>query len=81
MMTRQYIVPDCLGFYLLGHYPMTEEERDSFELRDAHMARIQYVVNKAMGRNVFSRQPVLQVADSLASHPELTIEDLLLEKR
>lgn len=80
MMTRQYIVPDCLGFYLLGHYPLSAEELDSAELRDAHMARIQYVVNKSMGRNVFTRKSVQQVADSMACHPEVTVENLLLGK-
>lgn len=78
MMTRQYIVPDCLGFYLLGHYPMTAEERDSLPLRDAHMARIQYVVNKAMNREIFTHSEVKHVADSMAHHPEITIEQLLM---
>jgi hypothetical protein len=77
MMTRQYIVPDCLGFYLLGHFPLTAEERDSANLRDVHMSRIQYVVNKAMGRNVFTHPGVKRVADKMARHPELTIEQLL----
>ena len=79
MMTRQYIVPDCLGFYLLGHFPMSEEERDSAALRDAHMARIQYVVNKAMGRNVFNRPEVMRVSDRMQHHPEITIQQLLEE--
>lgn len=79
MMTRQYIVPDCLGFYLLGHFPMSEEERDSAALRDAHMARIQYVVNRAMGRNVFNRPEVMRVSDRMQHHPEITIQQLLEE--
>ena len=77
MMTRQYIVPDCLCFYLLGHYPMSPEERDSAELRSAHMARIQYVVNKAMGRKVFTRPEISLVSEKMRRHPELTVEQLL----
>ena len=77
MMTRQYIVPDCLGFYLLGHYPMTAEERDSLPLRNAHMSRIQYVVNKAMNDNIFTSSEVKHIADSMARHPEITIDQLL----
>ena len=78
MMTRQYIVPDCLGFYLLGHFPMTPEERDSLPLRNAHMARIQYVVNKAMNNNIFTNNEVKHIADSMSRHPEITIEQLLM---
>ena len=77
MMTRQYIVPDCLAFYLLGHFPMKTEVRDSAELRSAHMARIQYVVNRAMGRNVFTQLTVKQVEKHMAHHPEITVHQLL----
>jgi hypothetical protein len=77
MMTRQYIVPDCLAFYLLGHYPMTTEVLDSLPLRDAHMSRIQYVVNRAVGREVFISSGVKHVADSMARHSGITVEQLL----
>ena len=80
MMTRQYIVPDCLAFYLLGHFPMTEEERDSLPLRDAHMSRIQYVVNKAMGRQVFTAPEVMHVTDSIKHHPEVSVVQLLTNR-
>ena len=53
MMRRDYIVPDCLGFYLLSLYPMPQyRELSQFE-RDMHMAKIQWTVNKAMNKNLF----------------------------
>lgn len=77
MMTRQYIVPDCLGFYLLGNYPMPSASVDSFPLRDAHMAKVQYVVNCALDHRLFTRQAVADVEQYMSSHPEVTIEQLL----
>ena len=77
MMTRQYIVPDCLSFYLLGHYPMPVVSVDSFPLRDAHMAKVQYVVNCALDRRLFVRPAVADVEQYMSRHPEVTIEQLL----
>jgi len=53
MMERQYIVPDCIGFYLLSLYPMPFDKPMSQEERGLHMGRIQWVVNKALGRETF----------------------------
>lgn len=64
MMVRSMIVPDCLGFYLLSLYPLPREQRTSKELRDQHMGRIQWVVNWAIGRKVFSNEFV-QRADQM----------------
>lgn len=77
MMTRQYIVPDCLGFYLLGHYPMPEEALDSVPLRHTHMAKIQYVINRVLGRQVFIREPVRQVENYMKQHTDITVDALL----
>ncbi len=77
MMTRQYIVPDCLGFYLLGHYPMPEEALDSLPLRDAHMAKIQYVINRVLGRTFFTREAVRKVDGYMKHHTDITPDILL----
>lgn len=77
MMTRQYIVPDCLGFYLLSCYPMPAEAADSLPLRDAHIARIQWVVNQAIARDLFTRESVRQVAAYMKAHPETDVHELL----
>lgn len=80
MMTREYIVPDCLAFYLLRHYPMPEGTADSAALRHAHMAKIQYVVNSVTTRNVFTDEEVVKVEKYMKSHPEVSIEQLLSAK-
>jgi len=80
MMTREYIVPDCLSFYLLRHYPMLEEPTDSDALRHAHMAKIQYVVNNVMTHKVFVNDEVVQVEKYMKLHPNVSIEQLLSAK-
>ena len=72
MMKREFIVPDCLGFYLLGLYPFPDESHP-----DDHMAKIQYVVNKAIGRKLFQNEKVKAVEKSMAKTPGLTIDKLL----
>ena len=71
MMTRHFIVPDCLGFYLLSLFPATDGDEYS------HIAKIQYVVNQIMERKVFSRQPVLDVEQFMRQNPRTSILDLL----
>ena len=79
-MTREYIVPDCVGFYLLRHYPAQIEEGDTLEQRRAHMAKIQYVVNAVTGRKAFTSEGIEQVEKYLKSHHEVSIEQLLSAK-
>ena len=75
MMKRESIVPDCLGFYLLSLYPFTDEE-----LPDEHMARIQYVVNEAMNRKVFTTDKVKDVEQFIISYPRTSVNELLTGK-
>ena len=49
MMTRRYITPDCVGFFLLSLYPMPMDRPLSQKERDTHIGKIQWVVNQAMG--------------------------------
>lgn len=71
MMKRQYIVPDCLGFFLMSLFPMPEENADD------HVARIKYVVNQAMGRRVFDQKEVAHVESYMRQHPDTSVETLL----
>ncbi len=80
MMTRQYIVPDCVAFYLLRHYPMPIEGDDTTHLKRTHMARIQYVVNQVTDSRVFSNDEVSEVEKYMTSHPEVSIKQLLSAK-
>ena len=84
MMKRDFIVPDCLGFYLLSLYPFTNEtfadEQTAKAYADEHMAKIQYVVNKALGRNAFNSDKVKDIEQYMASHPKVSANELLAEK-
>ena len=71
MMTRRYIVPDCLGFYLLSLYPPAADS-----LRHEQMARIQYVVNRAMNERFFTHDGIAAVERQLKGK-RITIDELL----
>lgn len=71
-MTRDFIVPDCIGFFLLSLYPTPLQEQ-----RREHLGRIQYVVNKAVGHQHFDNQGVADAGAFMASHPETTFDQLL----
>ena len=53
MMTRSFIVPDCLGFYLLSVFPC----KQNVEAK-AYYGKIQYIVNTVMNRKVFDNEYV-----------------------
>ena len=46
MMTRRYITPDCVGFFLLSLYPMPMDRPLSQKERDTHIGKIQWVVQR-----------------------------------
>ena len=71
MMTPQYIVPDCVGFFLLSVFPPNGDE--------SHKARVQYVVNQIMERKVFDDEQITLVEHYMQSHKELTPDKLLTE--
>ena len=76
MMTRSFIVPDCIGFFLLSHYPLSESDTTR-AAREQHMGRIQYVVNQVAGRRVFDNEPVRQAEQILSAHRPASMEDFL----
>ena len=77
MMQRRYIVPDGIGFYLLSLYPMPFDKPLSQAERDIHMGRIQWVVNQAMGREVFRSIYVQKVDQYMKHNKNVGIEKLL----
>lgn len=71
-MTRDFIVPDCLAFYLLSLYPNTTDS-----LRRYHMGCVQHVVNSVLEESVF-QNPYVGRADSIMQHSDnLTFDQLL----
>ena len=81
MMQRQYIVPDCIGFYLLSLFPMPIDRPLSQEERDVHMAQIQWVVNNAMGRTVFNNALVNRIDEYMKHNSDMTPVGLLANNK
>ena len=77
MMGREFIVPDCIGFYLLSLYPMPFDKPLSQAERDVHMGRIQWVANKATGHEVFNSMYVQKVDRFMKHNKNITVEQLL----
>lgn len=76
-MHRAYIVPDCIGFYLLSLYPTPNAPETTQQQRDEHIGRIQWVVNHVMKRRVFNTPYVAAVDRYMKSHHGTTIAQLL----
>lgn len=77
MMIRQYIVPDCIGFYLLSLYPMPHDRTLSQLDRDIHIGKVQWAVNQAMDRTVFNTLYTRTVGHYMKRNPHITMEQLL----
>lgn len=77
MMTRKYIVPDCIGFYLLSLYPMPQDRALSQQERDTHIGKILWVVNHAMGKSMFNSIYTRMVERYMKRNKNLTIGQML----
>lgn len=77
LMTRSYIVPDGLGFFLLSLYPMPADRELNQLERDLHMGKIQWTVNRAMNRRVFNSLYVRTINQYMKLHPNVTVAQLL----
>jgi hypothetical protein len=78
MMSRQYIVPDCLGFYLLSLYPMPANgDSLQHDQQHFHMCKIQCIVNKAIGQSIFSNDTIRQLEKYMHKHRTLSADDFL----
>ena len=76
-MTRKSIVPDCLVFWLLSHYPMKNFETASQEGRDVHMGRIMWAANKAMNTLFFKTKYTVLAERYMIKHPGTSMESFL----
>ena len=75
-MTRQMIVPDCLGFYILSLYPLDDADT-SLAARHLHMGKIQWIVNKVTRKRTFNNDQVNAVARYMRKNPKTSIPQLL----
>ena len=78
-MTREYITPDCLFFYLMSLYPMKNAENSSQQAKDMHTARLMYVTNQLVGREAFNTNGVKTVEKYMKHHDKLTLNGLLIQ--
>ncbi len=79
-MTRSYIVPDCLTFYLLSIYPMDDFESRSQLDRDLHMGKIMWVANKALNKEIFTSSYIKTIGSYMKRNPKMTVRQLLESK-
>lgn len=76
-MRREDIVPDCLTFYLMSIFTLPNYDlRSQFE-RDVYMAKIQWVVNKAIGLNYYQGKYIDMVSKYMKANLYIKYEDLL----
>lgn len=77
LMNRQYIVPDCIGFYLLSMYPMPQDRALSQQERDTHIGKILWVVNKALGKNMFNSLYTRMVERYMKHNKNMSLDQML----
>ena len=77
MMNRRYIVPDCIGFYLLSLYPMPAGQVLTQQDIDVHIGKIQWVVNRAMGKRVFESKYIQKVQRYMLQNKNMSLDMLL----
>lgn len=80
LMTRSMIVPDCLVFFILSAYPIPDEGRSQLTA-DLHIGKIQWIVNRVMGRRVFSTRFTALVAKYMKHHSRMAMDELLSVER
>jgi len=76
LMTRSMIVPDCMSFFILSHYPLPMEDV-TLEQAHRHMGKIQWVVNKVTRKQTFKNEHVKAVEAYMRKHSDTSIPELL----
>ena len=76
-MSRSYIVPDCLSFYLLSLYPMPDFEQRSQIDRDLHIGKIMWLCNQALEYKFFRSKYINMVDNYMKRNKDLTLDSLL----
>lgn len=77
VMSSEYIVPDCVVFYLMSQYPLRGFGSRSQAERDAQLARIQWVANQAMNANFFKGKSIDRVGVFMKKNHKMSFGELL----
>lgn len=76
-MTREYIVPDCMSFYLLSLYPMSDFESRPQVERDLHMGKVMWVCNQILEKKFFKTKFVDIIDRYVSSEKSTDLEKML----
>ena len=76
-MTREYIVPDCLCFYLLSVYPLHKQDIHSKGDKEIHLGKVMWTVNRVMNKVFFQSKAVNEVDSFVRKNPKIAIDDIL----
>lgn len=79
-MTRNFIIPDCLTFYLLSVFPMDNFDSRPQLDRDLHMGKIMWVVNKLLDSQVYKTEYVNTISKYTHHNPKVTVGELLKDE-
>lgn len=78
-MKREYIVPDCLGIYLLSKFPLKDFQHAEQGERDFHVQCVFKVVNKLLGEEFFTDDMTPAVTEYLKKNKNIQAEDILMK--
>lgn len=76
-MSREYIVPDCLLFYIVSLYPLNGFEKATQEQRDEHIGRVMHAVNVAMDKKFYKLPHVAKAENYMKKHPHTPWDSFL----
>lgn len=76
-MTRDYIVPDCVLFFLISKYGLHYDHDVSQHERDMNMGILMSVTNKVVGRKAFDSVFIDRVGKYMKKHPGTSVKYLL----
>ena len=77
-MGRNYIVPDCVSFYLLSQFPMNNYDSRTQLEKDLHMGKVMWTVNKVIGQNLYNTPYVKMVDRFMKKHSKVTVPFLMM---
>ena len=76
-MSREYILPDCMTFYLMSIYPLQHFESRPQVERDLQIGKIQWIVNQIMTKRTYHSRYEEAVDNYMKKNPKTTYEELL----
>lgn len=76
-MTREYIVYDCLVFYLISQYPLSGFDALSQHERDLYLGKFLWSANVITGKKMFVNEATRHIDVFMKKHKEFRIKDLM----